>query len=459
MRNCICPAILLAVMMSGAIAGEPVFAPVKIDGPVHDPANASWWFGPFNESASVLDMDGDGDLDISCGKNWYEAPDWKKHENYFEGADKLPHVWDHCLEYALDVNKDGRTDVVHTGYDPGGIVWYENPGQPDVKWKAHKVYDSKVMEGAYPLGDIDGDGDMDLLGDNFSPRPNDGVTWFESIDEAPWFKRHLIGTQGGTHGSGLGDINGDGRPDIVLPAGWYEAPEKPAEDEKWVFHQYEPADPDGTERKGQTACPMAVTDVNSDGHNDIIMGRPHSHGLDWLEQVVDEKGDRRFRVRNIETGFSQFHTLTLADLNADGRLDLVTGKRLFPHNGNDPGAFEPLFMFWYDLKPSGIERHVLSFNHLPWVPGEQNFNPPPQAAIGTGMKILVRDIDIDGLVDIVVAGKSGLYVFYGRGESPVPAIKGKLPPRAKKFPEYPKVVLTEEKAIPATQPTEAASAK
>ena len=212
-------------------AAEPIFVPVKIDGPAHNPAEASWWFGPFNESASVLDADGDGDLDITCGKNWYEAPEWKKHENYFEGADKLPAVWDHCLEYALDVNKDGRTDVVNTGYDPGGVVWYENPGEAGVKWKFHKVYDSKVMEGAYPLGDIDGDGDMDLLGDNFSSRPNDGVTWFESIDDEPWLKRHLIGTMGGRHGAGLGDINGDRRPDIVMPNGWYEAPPNPAEDD------------------------------------------------------------------------------------------------------------------------------------------------------------------------------------------------------------------------------------
>ena len=57
---CFLIALLLATPL--AFSGEEtIFIPTKIDGPVHDPANHSYWFGPFCECASVLDIDGDGE--------------------------------------------------------------------------------------------------------------------------------------------------------------------------------------------------------------------------------------------------------------------------------------------------------------------------------------------------------------------------------------------------------------
>ena len=85
-----------------------MFIPVKIDGPVHDPANHTYWFGPFPESVALIDMNGDGKLDIANGRNWYEAPNWVKHTNYRDGAETFGPITDDGGEAVLDVNRDGK---------------------------------------------------------------------------------------------------------------------------------------------------------------------------------------------------------------------------------------------------------------------------------------------------------------------------------------------------------------
>jgi len=415
--------LLMAAMVH---AKEPVYVPVKIDGPAHDPPGGSWWFGPFPESCSVFDVDGDGDLDITCGRNWYEGPDWQKHEMYIEGSDQWSLEHDHCLEHPLDVNKDGKMDVVFSNCQiVKGVAWFENPGNSDTKWKYTKFHHSASIEGIIP-GDIDGDGDTDLAIDHWTPKDNKGVTWYEHIDEAPWLVEHVIGQVGDTHGRGLGDLNGDGRLDIITDRGWYENPVNAATD-PWTFHDdYRMKIIDAPRMTGP-AGPILVLDIDGDGLNDLLVGTAHDYGLFWLQQSRSESGERSFTHRWIEKDFSQFHALAMADVNGDGKADLVTGKRLFPHNGGDPGAYEPLFMFWYDLQGGRFERHVISYNHLQWYPWQKNRNLPPQYAPCAGMKVDIADLDKDGRPDIVIAGRTGLYAFYHRGFSPAEPSEHRIP--------------------------------
>ncbi|HEV2498222.1 MAG TPA: VCBS repeat-containing protein, partial [Terriglobia bacterium] len=91
------------------------------------------------------------------------------------------------------------------------------------------------------------------------------------------------------------------------------------------------------------------------------------------------------------------HAMTLADLNGDGRPELITGKRYYAHE-HDPGANEPLGVYWYEaINAEGTKwrRHILDYG----------------SRTGAGMQIPVVDIDGDGHLDIVVAGKSGLFLF------------------------------------------------
>ncbi|NQU25607.1 MAG: VCBS repeat-containing protein [Candidatus Nealsonbacteria bacterium] len=399
------------------LAAEPIFVPVKIDGPPHDPANHSFWYGPFSECCSVADFDGDGDLDIAAGRNWYEAPDWKKHKDFRDGAETNGPETDDNSEFTMDVNRDGKPDVVSSGWmRMKGAFWYENPGKTGAKWKATRIHAAQNMEGVIH-GDVDGDGDQDILCNHWAPYAGQEMTWIEHIDKAPWLVEHRVGTDGEQHGNGLGDVNGDGRCDIVTPTGWYEGPAKPTAG-KWTFHAdytfHRIGEPG---RYIPASHPILVHDVDEDGLNDLIIGASHEYGLAWLKQSVTD-GKRSFKQIWIEKDFGQFHTIALGDLNGDGKADLVSGKRLFAHHGRDATCYEPLFAFWYDLQGGKFERHVLSYNHLPWYPDQKNHNPPPTGAVAVGMKMNIADMNKDGHNDVIIAGKSGLYVFYYEGSTP-----------------------------------------
>ena len=147
---------------------------------------------------------------------------------------------------------------------------------------------------------------------------------------------------------------------------------------------------------------MHVLDVNGDGRNDVVTAAGHDFGVFWFEQGPDGRWTRRA----IDTTWSQGHASTLADLNADGRLDLITGKRYMAHNGGDPGEREPLGVYWYEHRrqpTGGVEwiRHVAEYG----------------GRIGGGMQIPVVDIDGDGDLDLICAGKSGLFLLENRTKS------------------------------------------
>jgi hypothetical protein len=187
------------------------------------------------------------------------------------------------------------------------------------------------------------------------------------------------------HGIGAGDVNRDGRTDILTPRGWLEAPPDPRSG-AWTFHH--------DFNLGATGF-LHVLDVNDDGRPDIVGSMAHDYGVFWLER----REDGSWRRHVIDDTWSQAHALTVADLNGDGRPDLITGKRYMAHNGRDPGEREPLGVYWYEYRPgaTGIEwiRHIVDYS----------------TRAGGGMQIPVADLDGDDDPDFAVAGKSGLFLF------------------------------------------------
>jgi len=396
---------------------ELIFVPVKIDGPVHNPPAHTYWFGPFAECASVLDINGDGKLDIAAGRNYYLAPKFEKVADYRDGAETNGPDVDDNYEGTMDVNNDGRPDVISSGWmRRQGIWWYENPGRAGVKWKSYPLHESDGLEGMV-IGNLAGHGDKDVLVNYFAKKPGRRLIWYEHLDHAPWFREHALGAEnvGVAHGGGIGDINGDGRNDVVTPSGWFEAPAHPTE-EPWIWHadfQFSAYGDAG--RAGGVGLPILIADVDGDGLNDIIMGSDHFYGLAWFRQTI-ENGKRTFQQHWIETDLPTFHTMVLADLDGDGRPELITGKQLLAHNGGDVGALDPVGIYYYKFANGRFERHTISMSYLkPYFGAVAGGMAPPTDVVGLGMRFQVADMDGDGRPDIVVACRTGLYIFYNKG--------------------------------------------
>jgi hypothetical protein len=106
----------------------------------------------------------------------------------------------------------------------------------------------------------------------------------------------------------------------------------------------------------------------------------------------------------IDESWSQPHALTLVDLNGDGKMELLTGKRFMAHDGHDPGEHEPLGIYWYEYRRSDDGKSVVWARHV----------VEYGSRAGGGMQIPVADIDGDGDLDFAVGGKSGLFLFENR---------------------------------------------
>ena len=344
------------------------------------------------EAASVFDVDGDGHLDIVSGEYWYEGPSFTRRHKI---CDVMPvgEYYDDFSDYPLDVNGDGRLDIVTGGWWGETLRWRENPGGRG-PWKVHDIEKVGNIE-TIRVFDLDGCGVPEI----FPNTPGRPQCFFKLVVDGDGrgtgrFTRHVIGTEPSGHGLGFGDVDGDGCVDVLLAGGWLENPGDPFRG-PWPFH----AEFD----LGSASVPILGHDVTGNGKLDLIVGQAHDYGLAWYEQ--ERSGpSRRWVKHEIDAQRSQYHDLQLADLDRDGELELVTGKRYRAHCGNDPGAGDPIGIYYFKINRGAFERVVIDHG-------------PAGEASGCGIYFWIEDIGDNGFPDIVAPGKDGLYLFENLGPS------------------------------------------
>ena len=346
----------------------------------------------ISEGVAVADVNKDGRMDVMAGAYWFEAPGWTKHElapgKTYDGAKEYSNSF---LNFAMDVNHDGWTDLIWIDFPGKPAHWYENPRNQPGHWKKHMIGDSVSVGNESPaFVDIDKDGIRDLLCADSktkqmvwmrAPAKNEPLVW----QRYPISKVNAPGTNIFSHGLGWGDINKDGREDVMIKEGWWEAPADPKQPE-WTFH---PA------ALGEDCSQMHVLDVNSDGKNDVVSSAAHRLGIWWHEQPA---AGSSWKTHLISDTVTQTHATRLSDLNNDGHPDFLTGKRFYAHlaTNNDPGSFAPPILIWFEFTPGKAPF---------WIPHVVDNNS------GVGLNIVTEDVTRDKRIDIVIANKKGVFVF------------------------------------------------
>ena len=354
-----------------------------------------WLAVDTNECCAVGDVNRDGKLDVVAGRNWFAAPDFLPRPvraiGEF-GKDYSENNGDHLY----DINGDGWLDVVAGSFLPTKVYWYENPGDEGLTfgklWKEHLLVDTKFSTNERSwLRDIDSDGTPDFMVNGWSPEVRMAY-WRIQSGESPSAEGVVIGPANG-HGQGYGDVNGDGREDVLFGRGWYERPAD-SRQPNWVLHR--------DFELPHASCPILVRDLDQDGRNDLVWGDGHNYGLYYFRQLEPRDEKTMWEEHVIDKEWSQAHALAWADLDGDGDEELVTGKRVRAHSGGDPGASEPPAIYAYE-----------------WVGHEKRFSRHLLVrGVGTGLQIRVADMNGDGRVDLIMAGKEGTKILYNEPKSP-----------------------------------------
>jgi hypothetical protein len=390
-------------------------------------------------SVTVADLQGDGRLDIvtaNRGTSQQAATTvsillGNGDGTFQEQQQKNAGVGSNPRSVAVgDVNGDGRPDLVVANRLDNTVSVLLGNGDGTFQNQPSQIYHVGKKPRAVAVADVNGDGKPDLIVADFGDSTvsvllGNGDGSFQ--DSPSYLKTHTFFVGSGPVALAVADVNGDGKPDLVV-ANYYD-------DTVSVLL----GNGDGTFQTQQVFAvdlrpnSVAVADLNGDGKPDIVTADYTYGGV----SVLLGKGDGTFQDQQVYHTGTKPRSVVVADFNGDGKLDLAVAnygdKTITVLPGNGDGTFGsaqyvflsegPFDLAAADLNGDG-KPDLVSANYgtntvsVLLGNGDGSFAPEQTIPVGASpFSVAVADVNGDHRPDIVVtnAGDDSVSVLLGNG--------------------------------------------
>lgn len=385
------------------------------------------------DSLAAADIDGDGRIEMITGGDglfWYrpDTNEWGKVSDYYA----------HVGVLVEDIDGDGALEIVLGEETTEGkkdymLSWYKP--QPDLR----KPWKRTIIDGSYDghvhdllSADMDGDGEKELVTIScYSPAPGIHIFKRKRDLSSPWTKS--VVSQGiFTEGLAIGDVNGDGRFEIICGPDWYARPAAGAMSGLWERHTYAP--------NFREMCRTALLDITGNGSLDIVIAESEymDGRLSWFENRMREDREHPWIEHRLQDDLYYAHSLgteledkavkiMVAEMDEGGwHAPYNYRSRVILYSSSTHGRdWEQNIVYegegthqaiLFDIDDDGetevVGKAVGIYNANPrmqiW---DRQQAPSPLASFlhqfvdrdkpGTGVDILSCDIDGDGLDDII----------------------------------------------------------